>query len=125
MLYRKFLDYAQNTGGQLRIECARGFVKEQHLGVHGQSASDAHALLLTARKLTGHLVLATLEPHLRDKLAGALLNLGGRAFLHAHRRVRDVAHNGIVREEIVVLKHQAKAATSLFEHVALGIDRLA
>ena len=46
-----------------------------------------------------------------------------RALKNADRRIGDVFHHGIVREQIVVLKHQAKSRARLPGHIALRIDR--
>ena len=46
-----------------------------------------------------------------------------RTLKHTNRRIGDVFHHGIVREQIVVLKHQAKPRARLLGHIALRIDR--
>ena len=45
------------------------------------------------------------------------------ALKHADRSIGDVFHHGIVREQIVVLKHQTKPRARLFRHIALCVHR--
>ena len=97
--------------------------KEQDLRVERQGAGNTYALLLTARKLAGHLVLVTRKPHLCNELVCASLRLLARALKHADRRIGDVFHHGIVREQIVVLEHQTKTRTRLFRYIALCVHR--
>ena len=46
-----------------------------------------------------------------------------RALKHADRRVDDVFHHGIVREQVVILEHQTESRARLLGHIALRIDR--
>ena len=105
------------------VSGARGLVKEEDLGVEGEGARDAHALLLAAGELAGHLVLAAGKPHLGNEFARLALGLRTIALLHAARGIGDVLQDRAVREEVVVLEHEAKAAARCLEGVAFGIYR--
>ena len=85
-------------------------------------AGDTHTLLLATRKLTRHLVLVARQPHLRNQLVSAGFRLLARTLKHADRRVDDVFHHGIVREQVVILEHQAESRACPLGHIALRID---
>ena len=51
------------------------------------------------------------------------LRLLARALKHADRCIGDIFHHGIVREQIVVLKHQTKPRACLFRYIALCVHR--
>ena len=123
ILRRKVFNDTQYLGRQLGIECRGRLVKEQDLRIERQGAGDTHTLLLAARKLTWHLVLVARKPHLRDQLARTSFRLLARALKHADRRVDDVFHHGIVREQVVILEHQAESRACPLGHIALRIDR--
>ena len=123
ILRGQILDDAQHLSRQLWIERRGRLIKEQDFRVERQGAGNTHALLLTARKLAGHLVLVTRKSHLCNKLVCAGLRLLARALKHADRCIGDVFHHGIVREQIVVLKHQTKPRARLFRYIALCVHR--
>lgn len=67
----------EDGAGGLRVEGAGGLVGEQHLGVAGESAGDADALLLTAGELGREglrLVGETDQVEQLQRLAGTFLS---------------------------------------------------
>ena len=108
--------------GELGVQCARGLVEEDDVGVERHGARYGHALLLAARELGGvgiELVAHADEPKL---LAGLLLGLlSGDAAARA-QPFGDVAENGPVPEQVVVLEHEAGALADLRD-LAVGHRR--
>ena len=125
MLSGELLDDLQHLSGKLRVERTGGFVEEHDIGVQAQCASNGNALLLSARKFARNLALVALEAHFRDKFAGLAFNIGLIALLHSNGRIHDVFEHRVVREQVVVLKHKAKARFRCAKHVLFAINRLA
>src|SRR6266568_5576138 len=60
-LFLQFEQELLDLGGGDGVERGARLVEQQHLGVHGQSARDAQALLLAARKFVGGVVERVLD----------------------------------------------------------------
>ena len=59
----------------LGVKGGGGLVKQHHLGVHGQSAGNGHALLLAARELGWVFVLVGQQAHTLQVLESMGLSL--------------------------------------------------
>ena len=105
-LHHQLLDERRGDG----VERARGFVHEQHLGLRGQGARDAQALLLAAGKPQARLaeLVAYLVPQagIAQAPLRQLVGLGAAEPAHAARAVQDVVADGH-GERIGVLEHHA------------------
>ena len=86
-----------------RVERAEGLVHQQQIGVGGQRAGQAHALLHTAGQLVGPGLLPALEPGEFERFGGAPMPLGARYALH-FEAVGGVLQHTAVREEREVLE---------------------
>ena len=110
------------------IEGARRFVEKHDFGVHGEGASDGHALLLPAGKLLGPGYFLVGEADFREELSSE-----GDSFLlafleHDRGRKRDVVDHVQVGKEIEALENHAHfladvADIGLFVGDALSIDQ--
>ena len=91
----------------VRVEAARGFVGEDHVGVVHEGAGHGHALLFAARELCGLVVGAVGEAHEVEELEGAALNLALVAAGY-HAGNEDVLLGGELGEELVELEDEAE-----------------
>ncbi len=89
-----------------RVERGQRLVEQEQGGLRRERAGQRHALLLAARELGGILVLVLPEPHQREELVDAAVDLRARrpAPLEA---VGDVARDGEVREQRIRLEDDA------------------
>ena len=124
VLCRELLDDLEHFGRKLGIERARRLVEEHDLRIHAQSTRNADALLLTAGKLAGNLVLVALEAHFGNQFARLTLHFLLVALLHADGRIHDVFEHGVMGKQVVVLKHQAEFHLRATQDVGLGVFRL-
>ena len=122
---RQIADHLQNLAGQLRVQRRCRFIKKEYLGIHRQCPGDGHALLLSAGKLTGIGVLLVGQPHLFQKLAGALLRLALVAAQHAYLGIHEIFQHRIVGKQVEALEHEAELFPYLLQLALIGIDRLA
>ncbi|CFP43832.1 Uncharacterised protein [Bordetella pertussis] len=99
----------QDVVGGLGVQRRRRLVAEQHVGVIGQGARDAHALLLPAADLAGIAVAQVLQADQRQQPLDPGGNLGAR---HAGdlQRQGHVAVHGTARQQVEPLEHHADAA---------------
>src|SRR6218665_2877913 len=103
----QFAHHGQHLAHHLRVERARGFVKQDQRWFHRQRTRDRHALLLATRQMVRAdmgLVLQTHAPEQTD--AAGLCLLHGLA-LQAAQRQRDVFQRAQVRKKIEALEHEA------------------
>ena len=94
---------------QLEVEGAERLVEQQHRRLVRQRARERDALLLTARELARVPLAVALEPHRRQGLLHALLDLFAGELL-ALWAERHVLGHGHVREQGVGLEHHVRVA---------------
>src|SRR5262249_12583541 len=70
-----------------------------------ERTGDGHALLLSARKLGGQMMLALAESHGRQRRAGLLVLLGER-YVAVEKRQLDVFNGAGARNEVEVLEDE-------------------
>ena len=94
---------------QRGIQVRQRFIQQQHVGFDHQRPGQGHALLLAARHLLGQAVGVLGQAHPRQCLAHAA---GGVGFVHlAHLQPEGhVLRHGHVREQGIVLEHEAHVA---------------
>ena len=96
-------------GANLRVERAERLVEQQHGGIDGERAGEAHPLPLTAGELRRVAIREAVELHELEQLLHARLRLGLRALADLHAE-RDVVVDGHVLEGGVVLEDEADVA---------------
>ncbi|MNV67307.1 hypothetical protein D3C71_1601050 [compost metagenome] len=99
--------HRQHLADHLGVQRGRHFVEQDQFGLQGQGACNRHALLLAARQFAGIGAFLVLHPDLGQQLAGARLGLCARLPAHLHRRDHQVLQHGQVREQVVLLEHEA------------------
>src|SRR5262249_14780721 len=113
------LHEGQDLLGALRVEVARGLVRDQDLGVGHDRARDRHPLLLPARELARVVVGAVREAHDLERGERALAPLALRERgeqerqLHVLGRVQD-------RDQVVELEDEAHVVAAAGRERALG-----
>ena len=98
----------QHLAGQFRVEGAGGFVEIDDLRAGGESAGDGHALLLTARQLTGVVVGTVGEADLFQHLHADGISLRFGHLPGDDEALGDVLKGRFVAEEVVVLEHKGR-----------------
>ncbi len=94
--------------GRIRIEVTRRLVAQHDLWLTDERAGNGDALLLAAGKRRRPMVQPRSEPHLIKQSAGAL---GRRRIGLAHQcRDENVLQHGALREQAMILKHEADLA---------------
>ena len=114
----------QHLAGQFRVEGAGGLVEIDDLGAGGKSAGDGHALLLTARQLTGVVVGPVGEADLFQHLHADGIGL---RFGHPpgdDEALGDVLQGRFVAEEIVVLEDECRLAAQARDAGAVGVGEV-
>jgi hypothetical protein len=109
----------------LRVECAEGFVEQQHVGLDRQRARQRDALPLSPGKLRRVAIGKCLELHQLQQLSHAPRDLGvpGAHAPGTHPKAeRDVLEDAHVAEERVVLEDEPHVsfAHALGRGVAIG-----
>ena len=94
---------------ELGVEIRQRFVEQQHARADDDRAGERDALLLAAGELAGELLLVSGETDLRQHVADALPDLGGGEIAHA-QPVRDILEDRQMREQRIVLEHEADVA---------------
>ena len=94
---RNFFEQLHNAHARFAVECARGLVGEDYLGIVDDCAGDCDALHLSARKLIGFLLRLFLESHPSQRFEGTFSAL---LFSHARqgKAERDVLENADMRD---------------------------
>ena len=114
----------QHLAGQFRVEGAGGLVEIDDLGAGGKSAGDGHALLLTARQLTGVVVGTVGEADLFQHLHADGIGL---CFGHPpgdDEALGDVLQGRFVAEEVVVLEDESRLAAQPRDAGAVGVGEV-
>ena len=113
---------SKDVAYQLGVQRTRGLVKQHHVRVHGQSAGDGNALLLTARKLAWHEVHAVTQTDLLQLLDSDLLGLLFGTLEHLLLGDHDVLLDRKMREQVELLEHHAQLGAHAVDIHALGRD---
>ncbi len=98
--FQHFLDH-------FRVQRRGRLVKQHDFRLHAQGTCNGHALLLSARELSGIFVGLLWNTYTLQILHGQLLSLGLGLATNPHRPQSQVFHHGQVRKQIEVLKHHA------------------
>ena len=109
-----FGEQVHDLHARLAIERARRFVGQQDFRVVDERAGDGHALHLAAGKLAGLLVHVVGKPDAAEGVDGAAAALGPSDAGQGKRQL-DVFQDGLMRDEVISLEHEADAV------VAVGI----
>ena len=102
-----------------RIERREGLVQEPDVGLGGERARDADALLLSAGQFARIVMLASLEADQAYYLDRARLTLRAADTLDLQRQ-RHVAEHGAVRQQRKVLKYHAHLVTTQVDQLCLA-----
>ncbi len=106
------LEQVHDLHGGGGVKGAGGLVGKEDLRVVDEGAGDGHALHLAARELVGKLVDVLPQADLLERLPGSLLALGGRDAREREGEL-DVLQDGLVRDEVVALEHEADAVVAV------------
>ena len=103
-------------GTRQGVESAEGLVHEQHLGLHGQGAGNAHALLHAARDFAGALLRRMAEAHHGQRRIGALRQLClafalAEDTLHGQVHIAPAAQPG--QQRMILEDHRTLGAGAL------------
>nr|EIF88755.1 putative hydrolase [Streptomyces tsukubensis NRRL18488] len=99
----------EDGAGGLRVEGTGGLVRQEHLGVAGQGAGDADALLLAAGQLAGVGPRLVGETDQVEEFEGLAAPLAAREPEDLQRKF-DVALDGAGRQQVEVLEDHADPA---------------
>ena len=108
----------EHLADELRVERARDLVEQQHLGVGRDRADDRGALLLPAGQAVRMLARLLGETDAFQQPHPGRLGRRPRHLLHLAARERHVVEHGQVREQVVVLEHDAESCAD-----GVGLDR--
>ena len=114
----------QHLAGQFRVEGAGGFVEIDDLGAGGKSAGDGHALLLTARQLTGVVVGTVGEADFFQHLHADGISLRFGHLPGNDEALGDVLQGRFVAEEVVVLEDESRLAAQPRDAGAIGVGEV-
>ncbi len=95
------------------IEIAGGFITQEQARAIDERSRDGHALLFAAGKFRGKMFEPMREADALQQGAGILL-LFIRAFAKGERGQQDVFEHGVLRQEMVLLKHKADGLIAKF-----------
>ena len=104
------LHNSQHLAHHFRIQGRGGFVKQQHLRIHGQGAGDGHTLLLTAGNLPGLGVNVGSHAHLFQVFHGGLPGTFFIPLQNLHLTHHAVFQHGHVVEQVEGLEHHTHMA---------------
>ena len=112
------LEQVHDLHGSGRVEGAGGLVGKENLRVVDEGAGNGHALHLAAGKLARALVHVLAQADALQGLLGATLALGA-ADAREREGQLDVLQDGLVRDEVVALEHEANAVVAVGVPVAV------
>jgi hypothetical protein len=109
---RDLLEQLHHVLARHGVQGARGLVRQHDVRVVHQGAGDGHALHLPARKLAGPLVDLLPQTNALERLRGAAAPL---SLAHARQGQRhlNVLEDGLVRNQVVTLEHEADAVVAV------------
>ena len=110
---RKVQDDVEHFVHHLGVERGGDLVEQHDLGFHGKGARNGHALLLPAGELARVVVALVEQPHALEQGLSFRNGLFFRTLLHHDGRERHVFDDGLVREQIVALKHHTQPLANL------------
>ena len=114
------LQQLHDLDARLTVQCAGGLVGQQDVGVVDEGAGDGHALHLAARHLGGALVELVPEAHLPQRLGGTAAALSARHARDGQGQF-DVGEDGLVRDEVIALEHEADGVVAVGVPVPVGV----
>ncbi len=103
------------------IQGSEGLVQQQHLGLHGQGAGDAHALLHAAGNLVGALVQCMIHVHQLQVVAYPLVHFAATlaAAKHLFHGQLHVLVGGEPGQQGMVLEHHRAVRSRLVHFPAV------
>ena len=102
----KLTDDAQHLLRELRIQCAGRLVEAEDFRIHGECAGDGDALALSAGEVAGVSACLVRQTDLFQQEHGFLLGFLTAAMQNELLGRGEVAQNGVMREEVIILKDQ-------------------
>ena len=117
---RDFREQVHDLNAGLGVERARRFVGKDDFGVVDEGAGDGDALHLAAGKLAGLFVHVLAKPDALERLDGALRR-SARYDAGKREGQLDVCQNGLVRDKVVGLEHEADAVVAVGVPVAIVV----
>ena len=106
------------------VEGAGGFVEIDDLGAGGKRAGDGHALLLTARQLTGVVVGTVGEADFFQHLHADGISLRFGHLPGDDEALGDVLQGRLVAEEVVVLEDESRLAAQPCDAGAVSVGEV-
>ena len=104
----ELLEDLHNLLAGFGVQCAGGFVRQQHLGVVHNRSGNGHTLALTAGKLGGLKVDPVAQAHSLQSFSGDFL-----ALFAAHTCIEQgqchIVQGGLPGQQVKALKHKANA----------------
>ena len=107
-------DLVLHVAPDQRVERRERFVEQQDLGIVGERAREADALLHAAGQLVGIAVATPLEPDEVEHVAARAVPLGLRLALHLEAE-RDVVEHAAVGAGRMLEHHRHRVAAELAE----------
>ena len=115
---RNLSEQVHDLHAGLGVERARRLVGQQNLGVVDERTSDGDALHLAAGELAGLFAHVLGKPHAAERLDGALPTLGAGHAGKCEGQL-DVFQDGLVRDKVVGLEHEADAVVAVRVPIAV------
>ena len=107
-----------DTGGT--VESARRFVSEQDFGIIDECTRYGDSLHLSPGKLIGTFIKVIAEPYSLQSVGRAFFAFGfGTA--RDRQSELDIFKDGLMRNEVIGLKHKPNAVISVYVPIAVGI----
>lgn len=113
MLAMQFEEQIGNRVRGVAIKIARGFIAQQQARLIDERARNGHALFFSAGKLCGKMFKAMAEPDALQERA-CMLVLCVRALAESERGQQHVFDYGVLRQEMMLLKHEAEGLIAKF-----------
>ena len=108
------LEQLENRLAGLVVQCARGLVAEQKLGIFCQCTRNRHALLFAAGKLGGEIAHPVAQPHHLQCLGGIKRVLADLVCqLHVLKR-------GQAGDQVIELEHETDVMPAIEGQLSLG-----
>jgi hypothetical protein len=102
---------------------SRIFIEQDQFRPHGQCPRNGNALLLAAGQLPWIRIGLVLHADFGEQFVRVLFGVRRRFAEHLARRDHQIFQNGQMREQVVLLEHEAHALAQ-FDALRLGIERV-
>ncbi len=109
-LVRQLAHGREHFANELGVQRGGHLIEQHHLGLHGERARNRHTLLLPPGQFRWVGVFLADQPDLPQLGPRPLDRLGARETQHMHGRLDDVGQHREMREQVVLLEHDADLA---------------